>query len=127
MRALDLAWRALGERPDPFQLVVDRLLLAGLLALFLREAFCLLFQIGGVVSFVDVVARAIELEDPVHDIVEEIAVVGDEDDVAGIVDQMLFEPLDALGVEVVGRLVEQQDAGLLEQQPRQRDAALLAA
>ena len=40
---------------------------------------------------------------------------------------MLFEPLHALGVEMVGRLVEQQDVGLLEQQPGQRDAALLAA
>ncbi len=53
--------------------------------------------------------------------------MGDEDDVAGIVDEMLFEPLDALGVEMVGRLVEQQDVGLFEQQPGQRDAALLAA
>ena len=53
--------------------------------------------------------------------------MGDEDDVARIVDQMLLQPLDALGVEMVGRLVEQQDVGLLEQQPGQRDAALLAA
>ena len=53
--------------------------------------------------------------------------MGDEDDVAGIVDEVLFEPLDALGVEMVGRLVEQQDAWLLQQQPGQRDPALLAA
>ena len=127
MRALDLAWRALGELPDPFQLVVDRFLAALLLALFLLEPLGLLLQIGGVIAFVDEVAPAIELEDPVDDIVEEIAVVGDEDDVARIVDQMLLEPLDAFGVEVVGRLVEQQDVGLFEQQPGQRDAALLAA
>ena len=53
--------------------------------------------------------------------------MGDKDDVAGIIDEVLFEPLDAFGVEVVGRLVEQQDAGLFEQQPGQRDAPLLAA
>jgi hypothetical protein len=40
---------------------------------------------------------------------------------------MLFQPLDALGVEMVGRLVEQQDRGLLDEQPREGDAALLTA
>ena len=45
----------------------------------------------------------------------------------GIFLEVVFEPLDALGVEVVGRLVEQQDRGLLDQQAGQRDAALLAA
>ncbi len=53
--------------------------------------------------------------------------MGDEDDVAGIIDEMLLQPLHALGVEVVGRFVEQQDIRLLQQQPGQRDAALLAA
>ena len=53
--------------------------------------------------------------------------MGDQDDVARIVDQMLLEPLDALGIEVVGRLVEQQDRRLLEQQAGQRDPPLLAA
>ncbi len=53
--------------------------------------------------------------------------MGDEDDVARIIDQVLFQPLDAFGIEVVGRLVEQQDVGLFEQQLGQRDAALLAA
>ncbi len=41
--------------------------------------------------------------------------------------QVLFEPIDALGVEVVGRLVEQQHVGLLQQQTTQRHAATLAA
>ncbi len=40
---------------------------------------------------------------------------------------MAFEPVDGFGVEMVGRLVEQQQFGLLEQQPAQRDAAPLAA
>ncbi len=42
--------------------------------------------------------------------------MGDEDDVARIIDQMLFQPLDAFGIEMVGRLVEQQDARFFEQQ-----------
>ena len=124
---LGLGLARLGRAADPFQLVVDRLLLALLLALFLLQPLGFLLQIAGIIGFVDVIAAAIELEHPVHDIVEEVAVVGDEDDVAGIIDEMLFEPLHALGVEMVGRLVEQQDVGLLEQQPGQRHPALLAA
>jgi hypothetical protein len=40
---------------------------------------------------------------------------------------MVFQPLDALGVEVVGRLVEKEDRGLLDQQSGERDPALLTA
>ena len=53
--------------------------------------------------------------------------MGDDEDRAGIVAQVAFEPVDRLGVEMVGRLVEQQQLGLFEQQPAQRDAAALAA
>src|SRR3546814_4787623 len=75
--------------PDPFEFVLDRLLASGVLARFLFEALALLFQIGRIIALVDEIAAAIEFEDPIHDIVEEIAVVGDEDDVARIVDEML--------------------------------------
>ncbi len=69
----------------------------------------------------------VELEDPAGDVVEEVAVVGDDQDGAGIIAQMAFQPVHALGVEMVGRLVEQQQVGLIEQQPAERDAAALAA
>ena len=49
----------------------------------------------------------------------------DRDDRAGVLLEVLLEPLDGLGVEVVGGLVEQQEVGLLEQQLAERDAALL--
>src|SRR6185369_15708763 len=86
-----------------------------------------LLQISGIIGFVDVVAAAIELQNPVDDIVEKVAVVGDEDHVASIIDEVFFEPLHALGVQMVGRLVEQQYVGLFKQQPGQRDAPFLAA
>ncbi len=53
--------------------------------------------------------------------------MGDRDDGARVVLEEALQPVDALGVEVVGRLVEQQQVGVAEQQPAQRDAALLAA
>ena len=72
-------------------------------------------------------AAAVELEDPLGDVVEEVAVVGDRDDRARVLLEEPLEPVDRLGVEVVGRLVEQQQVGVAEQQPAQRDAAPLAA
>ena len=51
----------------------------------------------------------------------------DRDDGAGEALQELLEPFDALRVEMVGRLVEQQHVGFREQQPAQRDAPFLAA
>ena len=51
--------------------------------------------------------------------------MGDEDDVAGIFLEEVLQPANALGVQVVGRLVEQQDVRLFEQQSNQRHAALL--
>jgi len=53
--------------------------------------------------------------------------VGDDQHGAGEVTQRLFQPRDAFGVQVVGRLVEQQDVGLFQQQPAQRHAPALAA
>ena len=127
IRAFDLVWRALA----PCRIHSSSSLIAfwrpRFLALLLLEPLGLLLEVGRVIALVREVFPAIELEDPAHHIVEEVAVVGDHQHRAGIFLEMAFQPLDALGVEVVGRLVEQQDRRLLDQQPGQRDAALLAA
>ncbi|CQD24447.1 hypothetical protein BN970_06452 [Mycolicibacterium conceptionense] len=51
--------------------------------------------------------------------------MGDGQDGALVAGQVLFEPEHALGVEVVGGLVEQQQIRLAQQQLAQRDAAAL--
>ena len=53
--------------------------------------------------------------------------MGDGDHRTGILLEMLFQPVDRLGVEVVGRLVEQKYVGLLEQQAAEGHAAALAS
>ena len=53
--------------------------------------------------------------------------MGDGHDGAGVVVQELLEPQDALGVQVVGRLVKKQQVGGLEQQAAQGHATALAA
>ena len=52
--------------------------------------------------------------------------MGDGQDRARVGGEVLLQPQHALGVEVVGRLVEQQQVGLGQQQLAQRDAAPLA-
>ena len=53
--------------------------------------------------------------------------MGDGDDRAGIILQVLLQPGDRLGIEMVGRLVEQQQVRLAQEQTAERDAAALAA
>ena len=53
--------------------------------------------------------------------------MGDGHDGAGELGEMALQPGHRFGVEMVGRLVEQQHVGLAEQQPAERDAAALAA
>ena len=81
----------------------------------------------GVVALERIAAAALDLQDPAGDVVQEVAVVGDDHDRAGIVVQRVLQPGDAFGVQMVGRLVQQQQVGLFQQQPAQRDAPPLAA
>jgi hypothetical protein len=62
----------------------------------------------------------------VSDPVCEGVVVGGEDDRAGIIRERLFEPLDRGEVEVVGRLVEDQEVGAARQALRERELLQLA-
>ena len=96
-------------------------------ASFLLQPLLLLLEPGRVIALVGNAASAVEFEDPAGDVVEEVAVVGDDEDRARIGAQMPFEPAGCLGVEVVGRLVEEEQFGLFQEQFAERDATALAA
>ena len=53
--------------------------------------------------------------------------MGNRDDRSRITLQVMFEPSDRLRIEVIGRLVEQENVGLLQEQPAQRHSAAFAA
>ncbi len=95
--------------------------------LLLREPLFLLLEPARVVAFPRNTRTTIELEDPARDVVEEVPVVRDRDHGAVVVLQVPFEPGDRLRVEVVRRLVEQEQIGLAEQEPAQRDPAPFAS
>ena len=91
------------------------------------EPLLLLLEPRGVVALERDAAAAVELEDPAGDVVEEVPVVRHGDDGALVVREEALEPEHRLGVEVVRRLVEQEQVGRGEEQPAERDPAALAA
>ena len=113
--------------PHPFQFLFHGLDAAGFLFGFGFQAGFLLFQPTGVVAFPRDAVAAVEFQNPLGGVVEEVAVVSDGDDGAGETHQELFQPFHRFGVEVVGGFVQQQHVRLFQQQFAQRDAALLAA
>ena len=72
-------------------------------------------------------AVAFERQHVRRDAIEEPAVVADDDGAAGVVEQRLFERAQRVDVEVVGRLVEQQQVRSALQQLRQVNAVALTA
>ena len=114
---LALRLAGLGAHAHPLELAGERPLLGVGLLLLARHALELLLEPARVVAAERDAPAAVELEDPLRDVVEEVAVVGDGDDGARVLLEEALEPVDRLGVEVVGGLVEQQQVGMLEQQP----------
>jgi hypothetical protein len=58
------------------------------------------------------------VEDLVDDLLDQVRVVADDDQAAPVVLQVVTQPDDRVGVEVVGRLVEQQRLRVTEKDPR---------
>src|SRR6478672_4211309 len=75
----------------------------------------------------DDLAVALECQHVRRDAIEEPAVVADHDGAAAEVEQRLLERAERVDVEIVGRLVEQQQVAALLQQLRQVNPVPLAA
>ncbi len=111
---------------DPFQLPFEGLLATAFGAFFRGQALALLLQPGGIIALPGDTIAAIQLEDPLGHVIQEIAIVGYRNDGAFVLLQVTLQPGDRFGIQVVGRLVEQQDIRFGQQQPAERDPAALA-
>ena len=96
-------------------LSVERLALAAL-ALERRIAAAIERELAG-----------LEMQDPIDRVVEQVAVVADHDHGVRIAREVILQPERAFEIEIVGRLVEQQQIGLGEQHGRERDPHAPAA
>ncbi len=75
----------------------------------------------------EVQAAAVDLANPLGNVVEEVAIVRHGEHGALVAMKELLQPQHRFGIQVVGGLVEQQQVGGLEQQAAQRHATAFAA
>ena len=127
----DCAWRALvalarKRSTNAVSRRRSRLLLLGELEIE-RLALAALALEGGVAAAVERELAGFEMQDPVDRVVEQIAVMADDDHRARVARDVLLEPKRRLEVEIVGGLVEQQQIGLGEQHRGERHAHAPAA
>ncbi len=94
---------------------------AGLARLCRGDALGMGFRESRVVAGVEGEAPARHMEDTVRHGIEQGAVMAHDDERPGIALQMGFQPCGRLEIEVVGRLVQQQQVGLDEERSGERD------
>ena len=122
--------RLRGLVPEPVHEQLDARYLFVLVLLGLTELLEPRVALGNVMA---VIARVVgdrpeaEVGDARHDRVQEEPIVRHEDDGVRVLRQIPFEPVAGIEVEVIRRLVEQQQARLLQQQLGQGDAHLPTA
>ena len=91
------------------------------------ELFGFFGLIRGEVADVFAQHTPVEFDDAVGDVIQKAPVVGDEQQRAAKLGEQAFEPVDRGKIEVVGRLVEQQQLGVGDECAAQRDAFFEAA
>ncbi len=70
---------------------------------------------------------AVDLDDLFHDAIHHVAIVAGHHHRSGIVAQELLQPQDRFQIEIVGRLIQEERIGRLQENARQRHAHLPAA
>ena len=120
---LGLGRPRLGPAVEPFDFPPDPAGQRRLAARLGGQEFLALHQevaVAAVDAQVPVGVRPAQFHHAVAGVLQEVAVVADEQEGERRVRQQPFQPQDAFDVEVVGRLVEQEDVGLADELPGDR-------
>ena len=117
----------LDAAPDPFLLLGQPLVEQGVVPGVFRQGLLLELEVVVVAAGPAREPGAIQLHDAGGQAPQEGAVVGDEQDAAGVIVDPVLEPLDRAQVEMVGGLVEEQQLGVADDGPGQPHPALPAA
>src|SRR5208283_4684704 len=116
-----------GRHSYPFQLPLQRPLPLSCPLRLLSEPGAFLLKPRGVVSLPWNALPSVKLQYPPCHVIEKVPVVSHRYNGTGIALKVVFEPCDRFGVKVIGRFIEQQDVGLLEQQPAKGNAPSFAS
>ena len=109
---------------DPHFLLREQLVEFRVLLRFGVEQLLLAPLIVGITAGKARQPPAVELDHARRHVVQKTPVVRDEQHAAVEIDQQFLQPFDAGDVEMVGRLIEQQQFGLRDERARERDALL---
>ena len=93
----------------------------------MRDPFCSLPLKRVIAARIERYSAPFQMQDMVDNIVQQIALMADDEDSCAIILEEILQPQGRLEVEMVGGLIEQQQVGRREQQRTQRDAHLPAA
>ena len=124
--SLALSLTSLRSHVRPFQLTLQCLATLRSLLLLLHHSRSLLLQPRRVVAMPRNTLTTVQLQNPFAHIIQEVAVVSHSDNRTLILLQVLLQPVDALRIQMVRRLIQQQHIRLLQQQTAQSHTATLA-
>ena len=119
---LCLVGTGLGLASHPVQLGAQQVAGPFHLGILCLNAFGSFLQVVIIVAVVGEDAVLVHLEDAVADVVQEIAVMGHHQQGHTATLQVVLQPLDHVDVEVVGRLVENEHLGVVDEQSCQGNA-----
>ena len=87
-------------------------------------AFLALFEVGAVIAMINFKQRS-HFPDDMHHMVEKITVVRYQHHRPSKIAQVIFQPLNGLNIQVIGRFIQQKQFWFRQQQPRQHRAGAL--
>ena len=79
-----------------------------------------------VIAHVELYLAEVDIRHMSTDLVEKVPVVGNDDNGIGKADEILFEPGDGLEIQVIGRLIEQQNVRVSEKRLCEQHPHLVA-
>ena len=124
---LGLGRARLRAAANPVQFAAQETLSLQLSCLLVFHPGEIRLEVVGVVALVRVKTAGLQLNDVVADFIEEIPIVRGDEKCAAKLFQVLRHPLDRVGVEMVGRLVENQQIGIGDDGATKGDPPLFAA
>ena len=114
------------SQTHPIEFALQRSLTRGFRFFFLLQTIPLLLQPTRIIAFPRNALAAIQLENPLRDVVQEVTIVGDGHDSSRKFRQEPLKPCDRFGIQMVGWFVQQQHVRLLQQYATQRNPSPFA-
>ena len=93
----------------------------------LQVALLFFHRIEGVVPGIEFRLAVLQLHDPRNGLVQKVAVMGDDQHRALVMADVILQPFRGVQVQVVRRLVQEQNFSIYQNQPGQVDAGLFPA